>query len=84
MAIFPILLIFLDYVGIFKHWQLYIILAPLINLGWSLNYAILRYGLKIFDGGLGVSVFLFSGACTIAIWVVSVRGRHERYGRVDG
>jgi len=79
LAIFPILIVMIDFIGIWKYWQFYVFLVPIINLGWSLNYAILRYGITIFDGGLGLNVFLFSGVLTIVIWVVSIRGRHNRY-----
>lgn len=55
-------------------------MVPIVNFGWSFNYSILRYGLKVFDGCGGLTVFAFSGVATIVIWVVSVRGKHHRFG----
>lgn len=52
------------------------LLVPVINILWSLNYAILRYGLKMFDGGCGMTVFLFAGVVSILIWIISVRQKH--------
>jgi hypothetical protein len=66
----------LDYIGIFRYWQIYMLLVPVINILWSLNYAILRYGLKMFDGGCGMTVFLFAGVVSILIWIISVRQKH--------
>jgi hypothetical protein len=39
---------------------------------------VFMYGLKIFDGGGGMSVFLFSGIVTAVIWAVAVRGKYQR------
>jgi hypothetical protein len=80
MAIFAVLLVSLDFIGIFRYWQIYVILIPIINFGWSFNYCVLRYGLNIFDGCGGLTVFLFSGVVSIAIWVVSVRASDNRFG----
>lgn len=80
MAIFTIILICIDYIGIFRYWQIYMIIVPVVNFGWSFNYYVLRYGLQIFDGCGGLTIFAFSGVVTIAMWVVSVRGNHHRYG----
>lgn len=79
MAIFAVLLVCLDYIGIFRYWQIYLFLAPIINFGWSFIYSVLRYALFVFDGQGGLTVFLFSGVVTMMIWIVSVRGRHERF-----
>lgn len=78
LAIFPILLIFIDILGIWQYWQIYILIVPIVNLGWALNYSILKYGITVFDGGVGQTVFLFSGVVTLAIWAVSVRGKFDR------
>lgn len=80
MAIFTIVLICIDFIGIFRYWQIFMIMVPIVNFGWGLNYSVLRYGLKIFDGCGGLTVFAFSGVATIIIWTVSVRGKHYRFG----
>jgi hypothetical protein len=42
------------------------------------------YGLKIFDGGGGMSVFLFSGVVSLVIWVIAIRGKDKKYqGLID-
>lgn len=70
------LLITLDYIGIFRYWQIYMLLVPICNFMWSFNLSVLRYGLKMFDAGGGISVFLFAGVVSIVIWIVSVRQKH--------
>ena len=70
-----VLLIFMDFIGIFAYWQIYLMIAPLIGVGYSLNSAILIQGLKIFDGGGGIQIFLFSGVLSLFIWLLSVRGK---------
>lgn len=79
MAIFTVLLVCLDYVSIFRHWQIYILLAPIINFGSSFVYTLFRYALYVFDGQGGLTIFLFSGVVTLTIWVVSVRGNPEKF-----
>jgi hypothetical protein len=36
------------------------------------------YALKIFDGGGGMSVFLFSGVVSLVIWVIAIRGKDQK------
>jgi hypothetical protein len=43
------------------------------TIGFSLNSAIINYGLAIFDGGAGMQVFLFSSAFTFALWLIAFR-----------
>lgn len=74
-----VLLVAIDYIGIFRYWQIYMLLVPILNFGWSFAYAVLRYGLKIFDGGMA-NGFLYSGVTAIMIWIVSVRARHDKFG----
>lgn len=70
-----VLLVAIDYIGIFRYWQIYMLLVPILNFAWALNYAVLRYALKIFDGGMA-NGFLYAGVAAIVIWIVSVRARH--------
>jgi hypothetical protein len=56
------------------------LIVPIVNFIWTFNHAILRYGLKIFDGGCGMDGFLFSGVVTLTLWAFAVRARHKRYG----
>lgn len=72
----------IDNIGIFRYWQIYMLLVPIINFGWSFNYAVLRYGLKIFDGGMA-NGFLYAGVASIVIWIFSVRSKHDKFGGYD-
>lgn len=58
------------------------LLVPIINFGWSFNYAVLRYGLKIFDGGMA-NGFLYAGVVSIVVWLLSVRAKHGKFGGYD-
>ena len=55
-------------------------LIPIINLFNSLNYCILRYGFVIFDGGLGLNCYLFSGVVAVVMWGVAIRGKQNLFG----
>ena len=33
------------------------------------------YGLDTFDGGGGMTVFLYSGVCSLMIWILCIRGK---------
>ncbi len=44
-------------------------------IGYSLCSAILVYGLNVYDGGGGLQIFLFSGVCSLMIWIISLRGK---------
>ena len=46
-----------------------------MSVGYSLVSAVIVYGLDTYDGGGGLTVFLFSGVCSLVIWFMSVRGR---------
>jgi hypothetical protein len=72
-----VLLTALDFLGLFCYWQIYLILAPLLTIGASLCGAILIHGLKVFDGGSGLLVFLYSGVCSLIIWAILVRGKEN-------
>ena len=65
----------LDFIGLFCYWQAYLILAPVLTIGSSLCGAILLRGLKIFDGGSGMLVFLYSGVSSLIIWAILIRGK---------
>lgn len=43
------------------------------TVGFSLNSAIINYGLKTFDGGCGMKVFLFSAATGLMAWIIGLR-----------
>lgn len=70
-----ILLVSLDFIGIFQYWQMYLIMAPILTFGFSLNYGINTFGLGAYDGGGGFNVFLFSGVAALLIWFLVVRGK---------
>lgn len=72
-----VLLTVLDFVGIFIYWQVYIIIGSVMAFGFSLCSAIIIKGLKSFDGGGGLLVFMFSGVCSLVIWSMCVRGKIE-------
>jgi len=74
-ASLSVLLTVLDFVGLFNYWQIYLLIAPIMTIGYSLNSAILTYGLKVFDGGGGLCIFLYSGVCSLMIWALSIRGK---------
>lgn len=46
-----------------------------MTIGYSLLCSIIVFGLDTFDGGNSISVFLFSGMCSLMIWLLSVRGK---------
>jgi ammonia channel protein AmtB len=48
-----------------------------MTIGYSLISAILIYGLKVYDGGGGLQIFLYSGICSLVIWVISLRGKTD-------
>lgn len=68
-----VLLTALDFIGLFCYWQVYLIMAPIMTIGSSLCSALLIRGLKIFDGGGGLLVFLYSGICSIIIWALLIK-----------
>lgn len=74
-----VLLTVLDFVGLFDYWQVYLLIAPIMTIGYSLCSAIIVYGLKTFDGGGGVSIFLYSGVCSLMIWALSIRGKIDSH-----
>jgi hypothetical protein len=75
------LLTVLDFVGLFDYWQVYLLIAPIMTIGFSLNSAIVIYGLNTFDGGGGYLIFLYSGICSLMIWLFCIRGKidNSRY-----
>jgi hypothetical protein len=46
-----------------------------MTIGYALGSSILIYGLKVFDGGGGLQIFLYSGAVSLMIWVICLRGK---------
>jgi hypothetical protein len=74
-ASLAVLLTVLDFIGLFNYWQVYLLIAPIMTIGYSLNSSLLIYGLKVFDGGGGLAIFLYSGVCSLMIWVLTVRGK---------
>lgn len=46
-----------------------------MTIGYSFSSALITYGLDTYDGGCGISVFLFSGVCSLMIWLLSIRGK---------
>lgn len=76
-ACLSILLTVLDFVGLFDYWQVYLLIAPIMTIGYSLNSSIIIYGLKTFDGGGGYCIFLYSGVFSLMIWVMCIRGKIE-------
>jgi hypothetical protein len=76
-----VLLTVLDFIGLFGYWQIYLLIAPIMSIGYCLNSAILIYGLKTFDGGGGLIIFLYSGICSLMIWILCIRGKidNEKY-----
>lgn len=77
-ASLTVLLTALDFIGLFKYWQIYLLVAPIMTVGFSLNDSILIYGLKAFDGGGGLTIFLYSGVCSLMIWILSVKGKIDK------
>jgi hypothetical protein len=67
------LLTVLDFMGLFGYWQVYFLIAPIMTIGYSLVQNIIIFGLKTFDGGGGMSVFLYSSMCSLMIWALCVR-----------
>jgi hypothetical protein len=78
-ACLAILLTILDFVGLFDYWQVYLLIAPIMTIGYSLCSSIIIYGLKTFDGGGGVSIFLYSGVCSLMIWALCIRGKIDKH-----
>ena len=77
-ASFAALLTVLDVTGLFDYWQVYLIIPPIMTVGYSLSSAIVTYGLKTFDGGGGYCIFLYSGVCSLMIWAICIRGKVEK------
>ena len=73
-ASLAVLITVLDFMGLFRYWQVYFLVAPIMTIGYSLLHNIITYGLKTFDGGGGMSVFLYSGVCSLMIWAMCIRG----------
>ena len=74
-ASLAVLITVLDFIGLFGYWQVYFLIAPIMGIGYSLIEAIIVYGLKTFDGGGGMTVFLYSGTCSLMIWILCIRGK---------
>jgi hypothetical protein len=48
-------------------------ISLILSVGFSLNSAVFTYGIKIYDGGCGMQVFLFSAVFSLIAWVVGMR-----------
>jgi hypothetical protein len=46
-----------------------------MTVGYALGSSVLIYGLKVFDGGGGLQIFLYSGAVSSIIWIICLRGK---------
>lgn len=77
-ASLAVLLTVLDFAGLFDYWQIYLLIAPIMTIGYSLCSATINYGLKTFDGGGGYTIFLYSGICSLMIWVICIRGKIDK------
>ena len=44
-----------------------------MSIGFSLNSAIITYGLKAFDGGGGLQIFFLSGLFSYSLWIIGFR-----------
>jgi len=77
-ASLSVLLTILDFAGLFQYWQVYFLIAPIMTIGYSLNSAIIVYALKTFDGGGGLTIFLYSGCCSLMIWALCIRGKIDK------
>lgn len=42
-------------------------------IGFALNSSIINYGLKVFDGGAGLEVFLFSSVYSLGLWFIAFK-----------
>lgn len=51
------------------------LIAPIFTLGYTFNSAVIDYGIKAFDGGGGLQIFLYSGVVSAIIWAFIVRGK---------
>ena len=69
------LLTSLDFIGVFKYWQVYAIATSILCFGFCFAFAMIVYGLDVFDGGGGLLVFLYSGICSLLIWLFCIRGK---------
>lgn len=76
-ASLAVLLTVLDFVGLFDYWQIYLLIAPIMTIGFSLCSSIVIYGLNTFDGGGGCLIFLYSGICSLMIWLMCIRGKAD-------
>lgn len=67
-----IILFATDLIGKMFYTQLlYICLISVV--GFSLNSAIINYGLDVYDGGCGLQVFVFSAAVCLTAWIFGIR-----------
>ena len=76
-AMLAVLLVCLDFIGIFQYWQMYLIMSPILTFGFAMNFGINTFGLKAYDGGGGFNIFLYSGAAAFVIWFFVVRGKYK-------
>ena len=66
------LLSFTDFLGKLS-WRQVMIVSLIESIGFSLNSAIISYGLKAFDGGGGIQLFFLSGVYSYSIWFIGFK-----------
>lgn len=66
------LLSFMDFLGKIS-WNQILIVSLTNSIGFSLNSAVITYGLKAFDGGGGMQIFFLSGIYGYCIWIFGIR-----------
>lgn len=76
-AMLMVLVVSVDFIGIFQYWQMYLIMAPILTIGFATNFGINVYGLEVYDGGGGMNIFLYSGVAAFVIWFLAVRGKYK-------
>ena len=72
-----IVLVSMDFIGIFQYWQMYLIMSAILTVGFSINYGINVHGLDIFDGGGAYTIYLYSGVAALVIWILVIRGKYK-------
>lgn len=66
------LLSFSDFLGKIS-WNQLLFISLIQSIGFSLNSAVIIYGLKAFDGGGGIQIFFLSGLYSYSMWLLGFR-----------
>lgn len=77
-----LMLIGMDLVGRVYYSQL-VYISLIMSVGFSLNSAVFNYGIKIFDGGAGMQVFLFSAVFVLVAWASGMRMKNLVISKQD-